>query len=331
MRNNFDEKRQSAKVSSSQPPPRSTLRTDRTAPIRHPQKEWDEYEEEWLAEREKVKERSIAAAEDRKREEEEMRREHEMIQAEHSRRIADAFEQARRENAELRKKEADYFDKRKEEMSAWAQMREEEVDEQFEAGERHRAALQEKLCELKAKLAHDEESFRHWSNHWEKWEAEGGYTRHEAGSGHREGEESRYSSPEDEEAKKAYEKWKKEGTFSYHSPSKERHREYSRVRESGEEAEQRWRALERRAKQWAPGDVVAMAEIPFPTAAALRHQRLEAMGKGGLEAFFRTLILRWHPDKFQQRYGCMIREGEAKEIFRKVNEAFQLVDSSMRP
>ena len=120
-----------------------------------------------------------------------MRREHASIQAEHARRINEAFEQARREAADARKKEADYFERRKEEMAAWAQMREDEVDSQFEEGERHRAALQEKLEEMKRKLAHDEASFRDWTHHWEKWESDGGYTRH-AEAGYREGDEKRY-------------------------------------------------------------------------------------------------------------------------------------------
>ena len=44
-------------------------------------------------------------------------------------------------------------------------------------------------------------------------------------------------------------------------------------------------------------------------------------GKGDLEAFFKMLILRWHPDKFQQKFGLKLKEEERPDIIKKVNEA----------
>ena len=96
------------------------------------------------------------------------------------------------------------------------------------------------------------------------------------------------------------------------------------------------RKLRKHEKGWAgfESDVesgqlneIRLADIPFPP----RENPL-CMPAGGTttskdtKQLFRQASLRWHPDKFMQRYGALLHPAEYKDILERVTETFQAVN-----
>ena len=74
-------------------------------------------------------------------------------------------------------------------------------------------------------------------------------------------------------------------------------------------------------------EVVKMADIPFPDARDIRHIAKEL---GGGKKAFQTLAMRWHPDKFAQKFGSNISSADKAAIYDKVKEVFQAVNTERK-
>ena len=81
-----------------------------------------------------------------------------------------------------------------------------------------------------------------------------------------------------------------------------------------------WKAFETK-----PKPVILYTDIPFPDAnelAAIAHQL------GGGKKAFQKLALRWHPDKFLQKYGKSLDSTDKKRVLEKVKEVFQNISTA---
>lgn len=82
--------------------------------------------------------------------------------------------------------------------------------------------------------------------------------------------------------------------------------------------------------------VIRMADVPFPPVAT-NPLRLKVNGDGRVVATaqerrdaFRAASMRWHPDKFGQRFGSRLDPDEKGAILEKVVATFQLVNRARR-
>merc|ERR1712046_214738 len=67
---------------------------------------------------------------------------------------------------------------------------------------------------------------------------------------------------------------------------------------------------------------VTMSDIPFPDIGALLT--LQARDKENLK----RMVLRWHPDKFQQNFGSRLCKAQEDRIMARVKETFQAINSA---
>ena len=51
-------------------------------------------------------------------------------------------------------------------------------------------------------------------------------------------------------------------------------------------------------------------------------------GAADRKAAFRQASLRWHPDKFQAKYGRLLHDDEREAIMDKVTETFQAINDA---
>jgi len=73
---------------------------------------------------------------------------------------------------------------------------------------------------------------------------------------------------------------------------------------------------------------VRLQDVPFPRDAKFvwRHQLNEDERKSA----FKQLAMRWHPDKFTQKFGPRLCPGERQPILHRVNEVFQAVQAAFK-
>lgn len=78
-------------------------------------------------------------------------------------------------------------------------------------------------------------------------------------------------------------------------------------------------------EQWAKFDAktgtISMKDIPFPNKRTLAR---DAKNKEQ----YKKLAMRWHPDKFQQKYGARLAASEKEKITARVVETFQIISAS---
>lgn len=67
---------------------------------------------------------------------------------------------------------------------------------------------------------------------------------------------------------------------------------------------------------------IHIADIPFPTELELE---LETKSSRFNERLFKQLALRWHPDKFNQKFGAQLAAHECELILTRVKEVFQWI------
>jgi len=75
-----------------------------------------------------------------------------------------------------------------------------------------------------------------------------------------------------------------------------------------------WAQLEQKAKQ----GKITMSDIPFPSEKTVRIQIRDKKA-------FQTNALRWHPDKFIQKFGTLLGDSEREEVLKQVTEVFQVI------
>ena len=73
---------------------------------------------------------------------------------------------------------------------------------------------------------------------------------------------------------------------------------------------------------------ISMKDIPFPKDVKFvwRHQLNTDEKKAG----FKQLAMRWHPDKFIQKFGNHLKEKERDEIMLRVNDVFRCVQQAFK-
>jgi len=90
------------------------------------------------------------------------------------------------------------------------------------------------------------------------------------------------------------------------------------------------RRAEAHETRWAsftsqPPKVVLYRDVPFPDQTELCAI---AQQLGGGKKAFQKLALRWHPDKFSQRFGNQLDPTDKKRILEKVKEVFQIISTA---
>eukprot|EP00658_Telonema_sp_P-2_P055930 TRINITY_DN44446_c0_g2_i1.p1 TRINITY_DN44446_c0_g2~~TRINITY_DN44446_c0_g2_i1.p1 ORF type:complete len:256 (+),score=34.05 TRINITY_DN44446_c0_g2_i1:121-888(+) len=73
--------------------------------------------------------------------------------------------------------------------------------------------------------------------------------------------------------------------------------------------------------------VLGLSDIPFPTEIELGLQARRAMGSSQRERAMKHLVLRWHPDKFFQKFGSKLRPCERDQILDRVNQVFMWIQN----
>jgi len=71
--------------------------------------------------------------------------------------------------------------------------------------------------------------------------------------------------------------------------------------------------------------VIKMTNIPFPSKSWFCSFPMDSAER---EKKFKKLVMRWHPDKFQQKYGKKLDPKTKDKILEKVKEVFQLVSDA---
>jgi len=72
---------------------------------------------------------------------------------------------------------------------------------------------------------------------------------------------------------------------------------------------------------------IQLDDIPFPSIAKMRAQMGKQESDEAREKIFRKVALRWHPDKFLQRYGTKLHEESRQLIMDRVKDTFQSFNS----
>ena len=88
-----------------------------------------------------------------------------------------------------------------------------------------------------------------------------------------------------------------------------------------------WRAFETFVGGFKPGDKISLPDVPFPRGRDARKMPTEDALKVNSKAL-KLLMMRWHPDKFNQKYGGILDEGDAPAIKEQVKDVFQLVTAA---
>ena len=70
-----------------------------------------------------------------------------------------------------------------------------------------------------------------------------------------------------------------------------------------------------------------MQDVPFPNEAVLRAM---AQQLGGGKKAYQILAMRWHPDKFSQRFGSSIDNNERSALLDRVKQVFQDVNTKLK-
>lgn len=78
--------------------------------------------------------------------------------------------------------------------------------------------------------------------------------------------------------------------------------------------DEEWATMEAQAKKGS----LSLKDIPFPVESLLRRQLRDKKS-------FQTNALRWHPDKFTQKFGTALKEDEKEEVIKNVTEVFQII------
>jgi len=92
--------------------------------------------------------------------------------------------------------------------------------------------------------------------------------------------------------------------------------------QSCEQMEQRWKQLEASSS-------VSFSDIPWPPLGSKNVIQWAATQAGGRvdastrKRVYRQLVLRWHPDKFEAKFGSKVNAGEKNRILEKVQEISQ--------
>lgn len=79
--------------------------------------------------------------------------------------------------------------------------------------------------------------------------------------------------------------------------------------------ESKWTQLEETAKSQRK---IGLRDVSFPLLSMLRQQVYD-------KKVYQTQVLRWHPDKFLQRFGTCLQESERDEVVKRVTEVFQIL------
>jgi hypothetical protein len=74
-----------------------------------------------------------------------------------------------------------------------------------------------------------------------------------------------------------------------------------------------------------PDDRLGLADVPFPEGRDASLVRTEEIGESKA---LKLLMMRWHPDKFNQRFLSLLAEDEAGAIQERVTEVFQRVQAA---
>lgn len=82
------------------------------------------------------------------------------------------------------------------------------------------------------------------------------------------------------------------------------------------QSEASWEAFEEKASK--DGEI-SLLDIPFP-----RDGSVFLVGQKD----FKKLAMRWHPDKFMQRFGSKLRESQKDDILNQVKATFQQVNAA---
>jgi hypothetical protein len=88
------------------------------------------------------------------------------------------------------------------------------------------------------------------------------------------------------------------------------------VRLTDNSLNEEWAALEIRAMDGA----LRLHDIPFPSEGALRRQIKD-------KKTFKSNSLRWHPDKFTQKFGSQLFPAEKGQVLQEVTKVFQIIAS----
>jgi hypothetical protein len=66
----------------------------------------------------------------------------------------------------------------------------------------------------------------------------------------------------------------------------------------------------------------------YITYASIPWVKKSDLGAMGVKNNYRQLFLKWHPDKFKQKFGHLIQgEGERERIMKEVTKTFQMINS----
>jgi len=135
---------------------------------------------------------------------------------------------------------------------------------------------------------------------------------------------------DEEERRQRFEEWARQyvrepGAFWTGAEPKMSQEEREKVVEAHEE---RWQSFEKGSPDKAR---ITKADVPFPD-----DRELECMTQMATEGAqgdappspsgdFKKLMKRWHPDKFTQKYGKKLDDGEKEDILNQVKEVFQKI------
>jgi len=76
-------------------------------------------------------------------------------------------------------------------------------------------------------------------------------------------------------------------------------------------------------------EMVNERDIPFPTKSSLSNMKFS--DQKSLDSNFKKLAMRWHPDKFMQKYGKKLNPKDKESIESRVKEVFQMMNSARNP
>jgi len=94
-----------------------------------------------------------------------------------------------------------------------------------------------------------------------------------------------------------------------------------------EEDDMTWRAFETFIGGFKEGDKILLEDVPFPMGQDARKMRAEEVSLVNSKSL-KLLMMRWHPDKFNQKYGGLLDEVDAPMIQERVKDVFQLVTAA---
>jgi len=168
--------------------------------------------------------------------------------------------------------------------------------------------------EFWAQQAVEEEAARR--AHQEEWER----ARAEAKERARQWQEEAYEkmAKDEEDRRSKWEEWMKQYAVPQAGPSEEETMAHIA------DHEEKWADFEINSPT-----KIRKQDVPFPTDNTIRQMaKMAFLGvkeEGSPVKDFKTLVKRWHPDKFLQKFGKKLEEQEKDSILDKVKEIFQLV------